>query len=451
MVIDLSESISGLQFGDLLCKLNIYKNELSSFLIESGYHPHYVRAITLKTLNSFLCRYQYQRRHTYLAARPLGLIVDPSNSCHLKCPGCIHSEILRKTDSVDWPSGLLDQTIFSHFMAEFAPYAMFCLFFNWGEPFLNKNFYRFIRQAKEYYLYTVVSSNLSVSIDAEEIVRSGLDYLTVSLDGATAVTYQRYRRGGDFELVVENIRNIVAAKKRLGISTPNICWQFLTFQHNCREMEKAEALACKLGVNEINFAQPYDVSWGDPGIKVFQSPPGRKLLTPENVKQRIVPFHEFESLPLAFDDAFDKGFSHQLSLYKAGNIDRFDASVCKWLYQGMIMDAHGRIFPCCYAPQKNSDYEYVFSQVDPQKTGEDHFNSENYLRSRQFFAGGKGLENSQRKESYCTVCTDRKDATNVDTEKIRRYLFYYDTCLNEQVGKETIFDSDAINYLTNWD
>ena len=51
-------------------------------------------------------------------------------------------------------------------------------------------------------------------INFEQLVKSKLNMLTISLDGMTQDTYQKYRRNGDVALVLNNIKELVAEKKR---------------------------------------------------------------------------------------------------------------------------------------------------------------------------------------------------------------------------------------------
>ena len=71
-----------------------------------------------------------------------------------------------------------------------------------------------------------------------------LKELMCAIDGVTQDVYERYRRGGQLNLVSHNAAEIVAAKKRLGSQTPIMRWQMLMFQHNVHQvddsMEKAE-------------------------------------------------------------------------------------------------------------------------------------------------------------------------------------------------------------------
>ncbi len=58
-----------------------------------------------------------------------------------------------------------------------------------GSPSLNKRTPEMIRFAKRYFLNTCLSTNLSLPFDVDALVRSGLNRLFLSFDGATQKTY----------------------------------------------------------------------------------------------------------------------------------------------------------------------------------------------------------------------------------------------------------------------
>ncbi|HOX23583.1 MAG TPA: SPASM domain-containing protein, partial [Elusimicrobiales bacterium] len=81
--------------------------------------------------------------------------------------------------------------------------------------------------------------------------------LLISLDGITQATYAKYRRGGDLRTVLDNIRAVLAARKRLGLRSPHVVWQFLVFKHNQHELRDAVALAKELGVDQLMIKGGY--------------------------------------------------------------------------------------------------------------------------------------------------------------------------------------------------
>lgn len=135
-------------------------------------------------------------------------------------------------------------------------------FYFQGEPFINKNLPKMIEMASKAHIYTSTSTNAQW-IDhefAQSIVKSGLNRLIISIDGTTQEVYEKYRRGGQLELVLDATRLIQSAKQELKSSSPKIIYQFLVFKHNEHQIDDIKALGKKMGVDkiEIKTAQIYD-------------------------------------------------------------------------------------------------------------------------------------------------------------------------------------------------
>ena len=166
--------------------------------------PRLPRPLTLKILNIFLARFHFNARSSSVLSRPFGLVIDPSNMCQLACPGCVHSNRSEDLKLFDWPHGTLSQDCFSALLKLYGPYAIGVYFCSYGEPLLNLATPKLIRLAKTYLIGTALSTSLSVrKFDAEAYVESGLDFMVLSIDGATQPVYEQYRRNGDIELVFE--------------------------------------------------------------------------------------------------------------------------------------------------------------------------------------------------------------------------------------------------------
>ena len=115
---------------------------------------------------------------------------------------------------------------------------------------------------------TSISTNMSIPrFDAEAYVMSGLDFMILSIDGATQDTYARYRRNGDLRVVFRNIEALVKARARMRKRTPVICWQYLAFTHNVHEVKAAVKICRDLGIDQFKVARPFDVTWDDPQIQ----------------------------------------------------------------------------------------------------------------------------------------------------------------------------------------
>src|SRR5215510_3720431 len=82
--------------------------------------PTAAKLFFLKVANLLIAKYEFTNRHITLISHPVGILVDPSNGCGLRCPGCVHSGLQRFWD---WPSGLLKEETFRSFIDEHGPFA----------------------------------------------------------------------------------------------------------------------------------------------------------------------------------------------------------------------------------------------------------------------------------------------------------------------------------------
>ncbi|HOT36959.1 MAG TPA: radical SAM protein [Candidatus Latescibacteria bacterium] len=194
-------------------------------------------------------------RRPIIWGMPPVLMVEPTNVCNLHCPLCPsgNGTLRRKR-------GYMDFDLFRRAIDEISGKSLMVLLWNQGESFLHRDFLRMVRYASEHGLYTLASTNGHYLNSPEEIVRSGLDSLIISLDGATPETYTRYRVGGDFDRVIHGIRQLAATKRRLRSKLPIIHVQFILFRHNLHELEKIRELAASLGADKVTYktAQVYD-------------------------------------------------------------------------------------------------------------------------------------------------------------------------------------------------
>ena len=336
-------------------------------LMTAAYHSERMaKALLLKVGNAILLQGEYVRGHSSLVAKPLAFVIDPSNTCQLKCPGCIQSAL----GHYRWTKGLLDLKELKTLLAGHGPHAFHCNFYNWGEPLINRNLPDMIMETRKYVISTHISTNLSLSFDAEALVSSGLHWMTCSIDGTSQETLEVYRVGARMDRVLQSLSEVVAAKKKLGSYTPFIDWQFLMFDHNASDIEAAEELAKKIGVNQIRFCRPYD--FAHPTITMKDIPDNRTVIFNHDDEGLRTPFRQMSSnLSLGIDEAFDEF----MTLKIVGDAQPKSNNKCRWLYEQMVMDAQGRILPCCGGP---SDEAWVFGNVGEPEV----FNSPSYTWAR---------------------------------------------------------------------
>ena len=128
-------------------------------------------------------------------------------------------------------------------------------------------------------MYVMLSTNATAMTDAynKRLIDSGIDYLMVAIDGGSAETYKKYRVGGDYNKVLENVKNLLLQKSELRKDRPFVEWQFIVFRHNEHEVRSTESMAYSIGVNKFTPLPAYveDPEWAatDPEYRTeFKNP-----------------------------------------------------------------------------------------------------------------------------------------------------------------------------------
>jgi len=434
IILDLKEMLDAERYSrdTLLTQYKaIYK------VIYKNYRHHDISLLlSLKIINMLVGKYERIKKKIIIQNRPYGLVVDPANGCNLHCPSCVHS--LSQTE-FDWPNGLLTDESYNNFLNIYAPYACYVFLYNYGEPFLNPLTPAFIKKSKDYLLNVIISSNLSIPhLNCRSIVESRLDTLIVSLDGASQEVYSKYRRNGNIDIVFDNIRSLVSEKEKTGSTRPYIIWQYLVFEHNSHEINKAKKIASDIGVNELYLAKPFAVSWDDPNILVKEN------FDDENIvfKNRIYHINEdIETLLKRKETISDFSmFNNLIPIQSCGNnISNYNEE-CNFLYTTITMDANNRILPCCAAP--TNTHQLVF----------DHFSGNNYSYNNDFFIDARkntyimsGQETSYS-HPYCYYCS-YKGAGLFDTApRLREFLSdIKSTKLHKYIDINIIDENKCIN------
>jgi MoaA/NifB/PqqE/SkfB family radical SAM enzyme len=186
---------------------------------------------------------------------PQRLYVECTAACNLSCfQACCAPETgISRTRQ----AGMLDFDLFRRVIDEAGPALARVDFFNYGEAFLHKRAVEMVEYLKSrhphIYLYTS-TNGLAFSEDAlRRLIRSGIDEVTFSIDGATPESYVRYRQRGDFAKVMRNLQIAVDEKQRAGLELPVINWRYILFAWNDSdaEMKQARRMAGDLGVDRL--------------------------------------------------------------------------------------------------------------------------------------------------------------------------------------------------------
>lgn len=129
-----------------------------------------------------------------------------------------------------------------------------------GEPTINSRLFEMVRVAKEAGCNVGFSTNgLKLTAElAETLISLGQDWISFSVDGATAATYNNIRLGSDFDTVSQNIRTLYKLKVARHSQIPQIMLVFVMMAENYHELPAYVDLAHSLGVEQI-IAKNLDV------------------------------------------------------------------------------------------------------------------------------------------------------------------------------------------------
>lgn len=218
-----------------------------------------------KTLNASKILGSYYRSRLTgspkVSGLPLSISIEPTTACNLRCPECPSG--LR---SFVRPTGKMDLDLLNRILLEVKSYCSYINFYFQGEPYLHPQFLEMIKMARDFGLYASTSTNAHFLSDemAEKTVKSGINQLIISIDGATQETYEQYRKTGKLKKVLQGAQNMVKWKKKLKSSTPHIVFQMMVVQPNEHEIGEVKNLAREIGVDELRLktAQIYDYENG---------------------------------------------------------------------------------------------------------------------------------------------------------------------------------------------
>lgn len=186
---------------------------------------------------------------------PYLFVFEITNICNLKCPFCLTGKGISGGRSVRHMKFEEAKKIID----EVGDYLYMIQLYTWGEPLLNKDIYDIIKYAKSKNIYTMLSTNATAmnSTNNQKLIDAGLNYIMVAIDGGSNETYQKYRIGGNYDEVFDNLKSLIQTRINNKTVLPFIEWQFIVFSHNEHEVENTQNLAYRIGVNKFTPLPAY--------------------------------------------------------------------------------------------------------------------------------------------------------------------------------------------------
>ncbi|MDD2964267.1 MAG: SPASM domain-containing protein [Bacteroidales bacterium] len=206
----------------------------------------FVKYITLsKVMNLLRSLFFWFFNIETINSYPVFLRIEISRMCHVNCLYCSEPKENR----------FYPFEKYSTLINLLKKYIVVIQLYEIGEPLENREIIKYIEFANRNRIGTIISSNLSIQREDffwKDLVLSGLDKMIVAIDGITSNVYKKYRRNGDLNLVMSNLKKILYYK-RIHNSKIKIEWQMIDFIWNKSEQVLAKQLSFQLGCDEFRI------------------------------------------------------------------------------------------------------------------------------------------------------------------------------------------------------
>jgi radical SAM protein with 4Fe4S-binding SPASM domain len=270
--------------------------------------------------------------------------IEPVGLCNLRCRMC---PIQFRVDANDASAALMDYDMFCRLVDQFPELEELHLQ-GLGEPLLHPRFFDMVRYAARHGVEVSTNTNLTALSDrrAQDCVRSGLARMHVSLDGATAKTYEFIRTGARFRRVLRNLKRVVDAKTRIGSALPRIYLVAVAMRKNLHELPAMVRLAARLGIDTLSV-QYLCHDFTESSLPVHYLPM-------RDFVDREMLLHEDEAtVARIFEQARRVASRLGVSLRLPNTRPRPRSAAlkgrarCDWPWRGSYLSYSGEAMPCC--------------------------------------------------------------------------------------------------------
>jgi len=179
---------------------------------------------------------------------PRYIVVEATNRCNLQCPVCATSQYMKR------PRGDMSLRLFETLLEQITWRVKMLNFGYSGEPLLNPQLLAMVARAKDKRIRCGFDTNGTlIKKYAEDIVRAKTYYVNIAFDGTSQESLEKYRRGSDYQALLEGVRALCGYKRSARTRVPIVALQFLVMRHNEGELSRVKTIARELGVDRLHI------------------------------------------------------------------------------------------------------------------------------------------------------------------------------------------------------
>jgi radical SAM protein with 4Fe4S-binding SPASM domain len=189
----------------------------------------------------------YLRKRARVPGGPLTLAIESTAKCNLFCPMC-------PRETLYFPPRDMDLSLFHKIIDEAKDFLEFAVPYGVGEPLLNPEIYDMIAYCKKLGVPTGISTNATALTEeaGRRLIEAGLDYIILAFDGASRETFEKYRKGADYDKVRNNIVAFLRIKKEMRSRIFCII-QVVKLKDNTKELPELIRMWRVDGINEVRI------------------------------------------------------------------------------------------------------------------------------------------------------------------------------------------------------
>ena len=188
---------------------------------------------------------------------PSMLRVELCSLCNLECSDCY---MRKKSSGQIVGNGYLKFEDFKKLLDK-NPYIEMIEVSMGGEIFLNPDFIKIIEYAHKKDVKLTAFNGVNFNKVSDEIIEALVKYqfagITFSIDGTSNETYSIYRKNGNYDNVISNIKKLNEYKKKYNSKYPILRWQFIMFDYTKHQYFEACDIASSLGFADIYYKMPW--------------------------------------------------------------------------------------------------------------------------------------------------------------------------------------------------
>lgn len=195
------------------------------------------------------------KEHKDIVIKPTKLRIDICTLCQIDCADCY----MRKGNYGSVGAGYMTFKQFKRVVDD-APYIKEIEISNSGEPLLNPDLVKILEYSYNNNIKITIGNGTNFNTASNELLEALVKYnvrnVLMSIDGASQETYAKYRRKGNFNKIIENIKKVNEYKEKYNSDYPKMIYKCILFTHNEHEIEKVIELANELKC-EVRFWPPW--------------------------------------------------------------------------------------------------------------------------------------------------------------------------------------------------